>query len=126
MEIVGPVLDIFSRLWTCSAHNTDYLCKLKLNLNTLEISFHSLRCKRDDVNTRIEMAESNPIEPAKRTNVVSDWLQRVQVFETEVQKILDDNQAIKNERMLLLLLGKKQLLECLQTWKISVPKADIC
>ncbi|KAI3965236.1 hypothetical protein MKX01_008947 [Papaver californicum] len=97
MEIVSPVLYIFSRLWTCSARNTDYVRKLKLNLNTLEISFHSLRCKRDDVNTRIEMAESNPIEPAKRTNVVSDWLQRVQALETEVQKIFDDNQAIKND-----------------------------
>ncbi|KAI3965235.1 hypothetical protein MKX01_008946 [Papaver californicum] len=98
MEIVSPVLDIFSRLWTCSAHNTDYVCKLQQNLITLETSFNSLRYQRDDINGRIEMAESNPAEPAKRTNVVSDWLQRVQALETEVQKILDDNQAIKNDR----------------------------
>ncbi|KAI3856109.1 hypothetical protein MKW92_042290 [Papaver armeniacum] len=95
MDIVSPVLDIFSRLWTCSAHQTDYVRKLKNNLVTLETSFNTLRCKRDDVNNRIEMAETNPAEPAKRTNVVSDWLQRVQALEEEVQNILDDNEAIK-------------------------------
>ncbi|KAI3994251.1 hypothetical protein MKX01_012508 [Papaver californicum] len=31
----------------------------------------------------------------KRTNLINDWLQRVQALETEVQKILDDNEAIK-------------------------------
>ncbi|KAI3919109.1 hypothetical protein MKW98_016662 [Papaver atlanticum] len=94
---VGPVLDIFSRLWTCSAHSTDYVYKLKQNLNNLEISFNSLKCQRDDVIRRIEMAEGNPTEPAERTNVVRDWLQRVQALEIEVQKILDDNEAIKNQ-----------------------------
>ncbi|KAI3919114.1 hypothetical protein MKW98_016667, partial [Papaver atlanticum] len=97
MEIVSPVLDIFSRLWSCSAHSITYVRELKQNLNTLEISFNSLRCKRDDVNTRIEMAESNLIKPEKRTNVVSDWLQRVQALETKIQKILDDNEAIRND-----------------------------
>ncbi|KAI3941742.1 hypothetical protein MKW92_021599 [Papaver armeniacum] len=97
MEAVSPVLDIFSRLWTCSAHNINYVRKLKENLFTLETSFNSLRCKRDDVIRRVEMAESNPVEPAKRTNVVSDWIQRVQALETEVQRILDDNDAIKND-----------------------------
>ncbi|RZC48057.1 hypothetical protein C5167_040994 [Papaver somniferum] len=97
MEVVSPVLDIFSRLWTCSAHNINYVRKLKENLNNLEISFNSLRCKKDDVIKRVEMAESNPVEPAKRTNVVSDWIQRVQALETEVQRILDDNEAIKND-----------------------------
>ncbi|KAI3941744.1 hypothetical protein MKW92_021601 [Papaver armeniacum] len=95
--IVGPVLAIFSHLWTCCAHNINYVRKLKNSLNILEVSFNSLRCKRDDVNKRIEMAESNPIEPAKRTNMVSDWFQRVQVLETEVQKILDDNEVMKND-----------------------------
>ncbi|KAI3856107.1 hypothetical protein MKW92_042288 [Papaver armeniacum] len=98
MDMVSPVLDIFSRLWTCSAHNTDYVRKLKQNLNTLETSFSSLRYKRDDLNRRIEMEEANPTEPAKRTNVVTDWLQRVEFLETEVQRILDDNEAIKNDR----------------------------
>ncbi|KAI3977819.1 hypothetical protein MKX01_008254 [Papaver californicum] len=82
--VVSTVLDIFSRLWTCSAHNTHYVRKLKRNLNTLEISFNTLRCQRDDVNTRVEMEESNLTEPAKRTNA-------------EVQNILDDNEAIKND-----------------------------
>ncbi|KAI3941737.1 hypothetical protein MKW92_021594 [Papaver armeniacum] len=95
MDIVSPVLDIFSRLWTCSAHKTDYVRKLKKNLVTLETSFNTLRCRRDDVKKRIEMAESNPAEPAERTNVASDWLQRVQALEEEVQNILDDNKAIK-------------------------------
>ncbi|KAI3910971.1 hypothetical protein MKW92_035601 [Papaver armeniacum] len=83
MDIVSPILDIFSRLWTCSAHNTDYVRKLRKNLITLETSFNSLRCQRDDVIRRIDMAEFNPAQPAKRTNVVSDWLQRVQALETE-------------------------------------------
>ncbi|KAI3948966.1 hypothetical protein MKW98_021572 [Papaver atlanticum] len=97
MDIVSPVLDIFSRLWTCSAHNTDYVRKLNKNLITLETSFNSLRCQRDDVIRRIHMAEFNPAQPAKRTNVVSDWLQRVQALETEVQKILANNEAIIND-----------------------------
>ncbi|KAI3930688.1 hypothetical protein MKX01_037134 [Papaver californicum] len=57
----------------CSVHNTDYVCKLKQNLKTLEILINSLRCQRDDVNRRIEMAESNPTEAAKRTNVVNNF-----------------------------------------------------
>ncbi|XP_026445319.1 probable disease resistance protein At5g63020 [Papaver somniferum] len=97
MDIVSPIFDIFSRLWTCSAHNTDYVRKLKKNLITLESSFHSLRCQRDDVIRRIDMAELNPTQPAKRTNVVSDWLQRVQALETEVHEILANNEAIKND-----------------------------
>ncbi|KAI3962215.1 hypothetical protein MKX01_030765 [Papaver californicum] len=84
MEIVSPVLDIFSRLWTCSVHNTDYIRKLKQNLITLETSFNTLRCKKVDIIRRIEIEESNPAQPAKRKTV------------TEVQKILDDNEAIKN------------------------------
>ncbi|KAI3830773.1 hypothetical protein MKW92_000499 [Papaver armeniacum] len=96
MEMVSPLLDIFSRLCTCCAHNTDYVRKLKQNLKALDTSIKKLRCQRDDVNTKIEMAELNRAQPEKRTNVVSDWLQRVQVLETEVEKILDDNEDIKN------------------------------
>ncbi|KAI3978342.1 hypothetical protein MKX01_013140 [Papaver californicum] len=80
-----------------SSHNTDYLCKLKQNLITLETSSYSLRCQRDDINGRIEMEESNPAQPAKQKTVVNDWLTRVQAFETEVQKILDDIEATKND-----------------------------
>ncbi|RZC91163.1 hypothetical protein C5167_027225 [Papaver somniferum] len=96
MEIVSPVLDIFYRLWICCANSTDNVRKLKQNLKTLEISINSLRCRREDVNRRIETAESNPIEPAKRTNLASDWLQKVQALERDVQKLLDDNEAMKN------------------------------
>ncbi|KAI3919110.1 hypothetical protein MKW98_016663 [Papaver atlanticum] len=96
MDIGSLVLDIFSHLWTCSTHNTDYVCKLKQNLITLETSFNSLRCQRYDVVRRIDMAELNPAQPAKRTNVVSDWLQRVQALETEVHMILENNEDIKN------------------------------
>ncbi|KAI3993586.1 hypothetical protein MKX01_002599 [Papaver californicum] len=83
MDIVSPVLDIFSRLWTCCAHNTGYVRKLKQNLTTFENLFNSLRCQRDDVIRRIEMAETNPIEPAKCTNLISDWLQRVQACQPD-------------------------------------------
>ncbi|KAI3951938.1 hypothetical protein MKW98_012143, partial [Papaver atlanticum] len=80
MEMVSPLVDMFSRLWTCCIHTTGYVRNLKQNLNILGISLNSLRCQRDDC-----------------TNVVSDWLQRVQALATEVQKILDDNEAIKND-----------------------------
>ncbi|KAI3962217.1 hypothetical protein MKX01_030767 [Papaver californicum] len=83
--VVGPVLDIVSRL-----------CELDQNLITLETSFNRLKSKRDDINGRIEREESNPAQPAKCTNEVMYWLQRVEAFETEVQKILEDNEAIMN------------------------------
>ncbi|KAI3919116.1 hypothetical protein MKW98_016669 [Papaver atlanticum] len=66
--MISPIL-LISRLWSCSAHNTNYVRKLKGNLKTLETSFNSLRCQRDEVNRRIQMAESDPTKPAKRTNV---------------------------------------------------------
>ncbi|KAI3934644.1 hypothetical protein MKW92_035115 [Papaver armeniacum] len=95
MDFVSPVIDIISRLWNCAAPHGKYLCELKQNLNALESSFVKLKDRRDDVKKRVHIAESNPIEPAKRTHEVSRWLQRVETLEPEIENILQE--STKNE-----------------------------
>ncbi|KAI3941745.1 hypothetical protein MKW92_021602 [Papaver armeniacum] len=95
MDFVTPIIDIISRLWNCSASERNYLCELKQNLNSLESSFMKLKDRRDDVKERVHAAESNPMEPAKRTNEVSGWLQRVETLEQEIENLL--HEGVKNE-----------------------------
>ncbi|KAI3941743.1 hypothetical protein MKW92_021600 [Papaver armeniacum] len=95
MDFVSPIIDIVSRLWSCSAVHRNYCCELKQNLNALESSFMKLKDRRDDVKERVHTAESNPTEPAKRTHEVSGWLQRVEELEQEIETILQ--KGVKNE-----------------------------
>ncbi|KAI3850098.1 hypothetical protein MKW98_001042 [Papaver atlanticum] len=90
MDFVSPIIDIISRLWNCAAPHGNYLCELKQNLNALESSFVKLKDRRDDVKARVRIAESNPVEPAKRTHEVSGWLLRVETLEPEVGDILQE------------------------------------
>ncbi|OVA11374.1 NB-ARC [Macleaya cordata] len=90
MDFIGPVIDIVSRIWNCSATHTTYLCKLKENLIFLRTSLDRLKNRRDDVKRRIDDAESNPTEPMKHTHVVDGWLQRVEALEHEVDEILQE------------------------------------
>ncbi|KAI3958594.1 hypothetical protein MKW92_050581 [Papaver armeniacum] len=98
MEIVSPVIDIISRVWSCSAVHGNYLFELKENVSSLKISLTKLKERRDDVKEKVEIAEENPTEPVKRTHEVSGWLGRVESLEQEVEIILQKEEAPNNER----------------------------
>ncbi|KAI3867832.1 hypothetical protein MKW92_002949 [Papaver armeniacum] len=98
MEIVSPVIDIISRVWSCSAVHGNYLCELKENVSSLKISLTKLKERRDDVKEKVEITEENPTEPVKRTHEVSGWLGRVESLEQEVESILQTEEAPNNEK----------------------------
>ncbi|KAI3919113.1 hypothetical protein MKW98_016666, partial [Papaver atlanticum] len=100
MDYMSPVIDAIARLWDCCAHRASYICELKKNHKSLRTSLDSLKCQRYDLIARIELAESNPTDPANRTHVVTEWLKVVEDLERELEDILqqgDSNRHVKNE-----------------------------
>ncbi|XP_026420335.1 disease resistance protein SUMM2-like [Papaver somniferum] len=97
MEIVGPVVDIISCLWNCSAvHGKYYPCEIKQNVKSLKNLIIKLRERRDDVKERVDIAESNPTKPVKRTHEVGGWLPRVEALEQQVENILREVESAYN------------------------------
>ncbi|KAI3965619.1 hypothetical protein MKX01_010576 [Papaver californicum] len=121
MEIVGPVIDIISRVWSCSAVHGNYLCELKQNMSSLKISLTKLKERRDDVKEKVDIAEENPTEPKKRTHEVSGWLHRVESLEQEVESILQKEEAVNDGGSYFCCWGRKN---CCGGYKLGKSVAE--
>ncbi|KAJ7962943.1 Disease resistance protein [Quillaja saponaria] len=93
----GPILDIITRLWDCSANRIRYIRHLENNLTLLQNARDELKSVYQDVN-KVEVAEEQQL---KRTNEVSNWLVNVEAKEIEVGLILDKVKALKEKRRTL-------------------------
>nr|AKE49467.1 NBS-LRR disease resistance protein NBS52 [Dimocarpus longan] len=86
MDFVSPVLDVFTRLWDCTANRAAYVGDLQENLNSLR----DLRCQLEnisrDVENRVNFAEQQ--QRLKPTNQVKGWLESVPLKLQEVDDIL--------------------------------------
>ena len=82
----GPILDIATRLWDCTAKRLVYIRELQENLNSLKILTEELSNLRKDVMVRVEHEEQ--LKQSRRTHEVGGWLRAVQLMQVQVEDIL--------------------------------------
>ncbi|KAF8388139.1 hypothetical protein HHK36_026805 [Tetracentron sinense] len=112
MEAVSPITDIINRLWDCITLRTDYIRELQENLNTLGSRMAELRGVRNDVKTRVDIAEERQM---KRKEEVGLWLQRVESTGHEVDQIIaEGNQQLSNR-----CIGGCCPKHCLSSYKVG-------
>ncbi|KAJ4718285.1 NBS-LRR type disease resistance protein [Melia azedarach] len=83
---------IFSRCIDCCVRKATFACQLEDNLDALKNALEDLIQARNDVMTRVLIAEQQHM---KRLNRVQLWLTRVQAEEIEVSQLL---QGIKSQQ----------------------------
>ena len=84
MDCVTPILDVATRLWTCTAKRIVYIRRLPRNLKILRTAMEELRSVYEDV---IERVESEEKLQKKRTRAVEGWIRSVEAMEKEVKEI---------------------------------------
>ncbi|KAI3919119.1 hypothetical protein MKW98_016672 [Papaver atlanticum] len=124
MEAISPIIDIISCLWNCSAVHKNYLCESKENVSSLKSSLKKLKERRDDVKERVDLAESNPSEPAKCTHEVGGWLDRVEILEQDVESILQEGEAANNGGNYFCCWGRKNCCRSYKLGKSAVKKKN--
>ncbi|KAJ7962947.1 Disease resistance protein [Quillaja saponaria] len=91
----GPILDLITRLWDCSANRIRYIRNLENNLNSLRNARDELNNVYQDVKTEVEVEEAHQ---KKRTNEVINWLDNVDAKEKEVGLILDKGEQVTQSK----------------------------
>uniref|UniRef100_A0A2N9F5V8 NB-ARC domain-containing protein n=1 Tax=Fagus sylvatica TaxID=28930 RepID=A0A2N9F5V8_FAGSY len=98
MDLVRPIMDIASYLWNCTTNQATYICGLEENLELLRNDMNELKNLSQEVRRRVALEE---IQHMKRTERVNGWLQRVEVFERQVEVILqNDTQELQKKCLL--------------------------
>ncbi|KAF8391889.1 hypothetical protein HHK36_022229 [Tetracentron sinense] len=94
MDLVNPIVEIFSRLWDCIARHTSYIRKLQENLNSLREVMDGLKHQMNDVKANLDLAEVQQMRPKEE---VLFWIQTVETMEGQVNEIIEEsNQQISN------------------------------
>lgn len=86
MDCVSPILDIFTRLWDCSAAKSSYIRHLEDNLKSLSEKKSQIEDLNEDIKRRVETEEQQ--QQRKRKKVVEGWLNAVESEIKEVDGIL--------------------------------------
>ena len=86
MDCVGPILDVVTRVWDCTAKHAVYIRDLQENMESLRNAMQGLKSVYEDVKGRVELEEQRQM---KRTNEVDGWLHSVLAMELEVNEILE-------------------------------------
>lgn len=86
MDCVSPILDIFTRLWDCSAAKSSYIRHLEDNLKSLSEKKSQIEDLNEDIKRRVETEEHQ--QQRKRKKVVEGWLNAVESEIKEVDGIL--------------------------------------
>ncbi|XP_034678059.1 probable disease resistance protein At5g63020 isoform X2 [Vitis riparia] len=95
MDCVTPILDVATRLWTCTAERIVYIRRLPRNLKILRTAMEELRSVYEDV---IERVESEEKLQKKRTRAVEGWIRSVEAMEKEIKEILEEgDEEVQNK-----------------------------
>lgn len=86
MECVSSILDIFTRLWECTAARSSYIRRPEENLKSLSEKKSQLEDLNADVKRRVETEEQQ--QQRKRRKVVEGWLNAEESEIKEVDGIL--------------------------------------
>ena len=87
MDFVTPVMDVATRLWSCTSRHASYVINLEENMCSLRIEMEELRNVGEDVKRRVEDAENHQM---RRRNEINGWLNRLVSLEREVKEILEE------------------------------------
>ncbi|KAK6912186.1 Leucine-rich repeat [Dillenia turbinata] len=79
--------DNLNQCWNSTCGNVQYVYDFEKNLSDLSEALEELKQHRNDVNTKVELAERRYM---KRTETVQGWLTRVSDIEDEVNGLLSD------------------------------------
>ncbi|XP_058074793.1 disease resistance protein RPS2-like [Magnolia sinica] len=82
---------IISRLLDPITQRTGYVVNLQKNLDSLKNGMNELKCVRDDVKKRVEVAERKKL---KRTDHVHWWLEKVESIEREVNAVVEESKKV--------------------------------
>ncbi|XP_022714853.1 probable disease resistance protein At1g12280 [Durio zibethinus] len=88
-----PFDTIISRCWDCVAGQVIYPCHLEENLADLNTALDELKERRNDVETRVNIAGQQKLRPLDE---VRGWLSRAETMVNEVQLLIDGPEEIKN------------------------------
>ncbi|KAK9281188.1 hypothetical protein L1049_004083 [Liquidambar formosana] len=88
VESSVSIVDLVSRLWDCTAAHASYICNLEGDLDDLRTAIEELKESRNDVMAKVNTAEEG--QQMKRLDQVQGWLSRVEVMESEVDKLIRD------------------------------------
>ena len=112
MDFVTPVMDVATRLWSCSSRHSSYVIDLEENMCSLRIEMEELRNVGEDSKRRVEDAENHQI---RRRNEVNGWLNSLEVLEEEVNQILEKGEIEIQKRYLRICCTSN----CLFSYKIG-------
>ncbi|KAF8392338.1 hypothetical protein HHK36_022680 [Tetracentron sinense] len=94
MDPLNPILDVFSRVWDCTARRTSVIRKLQENLNSLRDAMDRLKHLKNDVKAKLDLTEVQRMRPKEE---VQFWIQSVEAMEGQVNEILEEGtQQISN------------------------------
>ncbi|XP_058075714.1 disease resistance protein RPS5-like [Magnolia sinica] len=82
---------IISRLLDPITRRTGHIVNLQENVDSLKNAMNELKCVRDDVKTRVEVAERQNL---KRTHYVHWWLEKVESIEGEVNAMVEESKKV--------------------------------
>ena len=85
MDLVGPIFNIASRLWDCTAKRAVYIRELPENLNSIRTAMEDLKNVYEDVKENVDREEKLQ---KKRTHAVDGWIQSVEAMQKEVNDLL--------------------------------------
>ncbi|XP_058074778.1 disease resistance protein RPS5-like [Magnolia sinica] len=68
-----------------------HVVNLQENVDSLKNAMNELKCVRDDVKTRVEVAERQKL---KRTHYVHWWLEKVEAIEGEVNAMVEESKKV--------------------------------
>ncbi|KAF8392295.1 hypothetical protein HHK36_022637 [Tetracentron sinense] len=112
MDLVNPIVDVFSRLWDCIARRTSYIRKLPKNLDSLRAATDRLKHLKNDVKTKLDLAQVQQMRPKEE---VQFWIKSVEAMEGQVNEIVEEGtQQISNT-----CLGGYYPKNCWSSYKIS-------
>ena len=97
MDFVTPIMDVATRLWSCTSRHASYVINLEENMCSLRIEMEELRNVGEDVKRRVEDAENHQM---RRRNEINGWFNRLDSLEREVNEILEEGDQEIQKRSL--------------------------
>ena len=86
MDCVTPVMDVATRLWSCTSKHSSHVIDLEENLCSLRTEMEELKNVGEDVKRRVEDAEKRQM---RLRSEVNGWLNSLEALEGEVSEMLE-------------------------------------
>ncbi|KAF8392314.1 hypothetical protein HHK36_022656 [Tetracentron sinense] len=112
MNLVNPMIEVFSWLWDCISRHTNYIRKLQENLSSLRDAMGGLKHRKNDVKAKLEQAEVQHMRPKEE---VQFWIQSVEAMESQVDEIVEEGTRQISNRC----LGACCPRNCCSSYKIG-------